>query len=54
MVVYKCKLDFNVRNTNNSLEETVTCKILYLCGGYYNYDNGYLPEFKGSKTSKEK
>ena len=36
-----------VRNTNNSLEETVTCKILYLCGGYYNYDNGYLPEFKG-------
>ena len=25
----------------------VTCKILYLCGGYYNYDEGYLPEFKG-------
>jgi len=27
--------------------EDVTCKILYLCGGYYNYDQGYLPEFKG-------
>lgn len=25
----------------------VTCKILYLCGGYYNYDEGYLPEFQG-------
>ena len=25
----------------------VNCKILYLCGGYYNYDEGYLPEFEG-------
>ena len=24
----------------------VNCKILYLCGGYYNYDEGYLPEFE--------
>ena len=27
--------------------EDVSCKVLYLCGGYYNYDQGYLPEFEG-------
>jgi len=25
----------------------MSCNILYLCGGYYNYDEGYTPEFKG-------
>ncbi len=35
-----------VEKLNHQLE-TVTCKILYLCGGYYNYDQGYLPEFDG-------
>ena len=29
---------------NNSIEE-MTCNILYLCGGYYNYDEGYTPDF---------
>jgi cation diffusion facilitator CzcD-associated flavoprotein CzcO len=30
-------------------EETVrlTCSFLYLCTGYYNYENGYTPEWKG-------
>ena len=27
--------------------QDVSCSILYLCGGYYNYDQGYLPEFDG-------
>ena len=31
--------------TNKEMQES-TCNILYLCGGYYNYDEGYTPEFK--------
>lgn len=27
--------------------ETLTCGYLFMCSGYYNYENGYLPEFKG-------
>jgi monooxygenase len=25
------------------------CNFFYLCSGYYNYDQGYTPEFKGSE-----
>ena len=28
--------------------------MLYLCGGYYNYDQGYLPEFEGYNDFKGK
>ena len=28
-------------------EPDVTCDFLYVCGGYYRYDEGYLPEFAG-------
>ena len=31
--------------TGNS--ETLTCSYLFMCSGYYNYEKGYLPEFKG-------
>ena len=24
----------------------ITCDFLYVCGGYYRYDQGYLPEFE--------
>jgi len=27
--------------------ETLTCGYLFMCSGYYNYENGYLPEFEG-------
>ncbi len=27
--------------------ETLTCGYLFMCSGYYNYEKGYLPEFKG-------
>ena len=27
-------------------KEPLTCTFLYLCGGYYHYDRGHLPEFK--------
>ena len=34
-------------------DETVTirCGFLLMCSGYYNYEQGYLPEFKGATTS---
>jgi monooxygenase len=25
----------------------ISCNFLYMCGGYYNYDQGYVPEFEG-------
>lgn len=30
-------------------ESTLTCSFLFLCSGYYNYEQGYSPEFAGSK-----
>jgi monooxygenase len=27
----------------------ITCNILFMCSGYYNYENGYTPEFEGSE-----
>jgi cation diffusion facilitator CzcD-associated flavoprotein CzcO len=34
---------------NKATDETVTlrCGFLLMCAGYYNYSQGYLPEFKG-------
>jgi len=26
-----------------------TCRFLFMCSGYYNYENGYEPEFAGAK-----
>lgn len=31
----------------NGARETVTCSFLFMCGGYYRYDQGYLPDFPG-------
>ena len=30
----------------------ITCKFLFFCSGYYNYDHGYLPEFKNIENFK--
>jgi monooxygenase len=29
-------------------EATITCSFLFACSGYYNYDEGYSPEFPGA------
>ncbi len=29
---------------------TTTCSFLFMCGGYYNYDEGYRPDFPGRDT----
>ena len=29
---------------------TLTCRFLYLCAGYYDYEHGYMPEFAGIES----
>lgn len=37
-----------VHNTSSDQSErTITCRFLFMCSGYYNYDQGYTPEFEG-------
>jgi len=36
-----------IEKDESGVIQDVSCSILYLCGGYYNYDQGYLPEFEG-------
>ncbi|MGW5110568.1 flavin-containing monooxygenase [Nocardia sp. NPDC004123] len=32
---------------HDGMTSTITCDFLYLCSGYYRYDEGYTPEFAG-------
>ncbi|MVU83875.1 NAD(P)-binding protein [Nocardia sp. ET3-3] len=32
---------------HDGIPSTITCDFLYLCSGYYRYDEGYTPEFPG-------
>ncbi|MTE17268.1 flavin-containing monooxygenase [Nocardia aurantiaca] len=32
---------------HDGMPSTITCSFLYLCSGYYRYDEGYTPEFAG-------
>jgi monooxygenase len=34
---------------NDGRQEEITCKFLFCCSGYYNYDDGYSPTFEGSE-----
>ncbi|MES2033802.1 MAG: NAD(P)/FAD-dependent oxidoreductase [Pseudomonadota bacterium] len=36
--------------TVETASSTFTCNFLFLCGGYYNYDAGYTPDFEGVKS----
>ena len=40
---------WTIETVNAACDETVTvrCGFLLMCAGYYNYSQGYLPEFKG-------
>jgi monooxygenase len=33
-------------------QSRLTCSFLFACSGYYNYDEGYSPEFRGSEDFK--
>ena len=32
---------------DNLQNKRITCNFLFLCGGYYSYDNAYQPQFHG-------
>ncbi|QLL07371.1 flavin-containing monooxygenase [Mycobacterium vicinigordonae] len=34
---------------NDGTPSTLTCSFLFLCSGYYNYEQGYTPRFNGSE-----
>jgi monooxygenase len=38
-----------VRDLSSDSVRTLRCSFLLMCAGYYDYDQGYLPEFKGSE-----
>jgi cation diffusion facilitator CzcD-associated flavoprotein CzcO len=37
----------HVRDTETNEVSTLTCRFLYVCAGYYDYDQGYTPELPG-------
>lgn len=42
----------NYRNKLDNSKSVLTCDFLYLCVGYYDYDQGYEPDFKGRDNFK--
>jgi cation diffusion facilitator CzcD-associated flavoprotein CzcO len=42
----------NASNPKTGEETIYTCKFIFSCSGYYNYDKGYTPTFKGSENFK--
>jgi len=41
-----------ITSHQNVSATTLKCKFLLMCSGYYNYDNGYTPEFPGYNNFK--
>ncbi|OJJ19882.1 FAD-containing monooxygenase EthA [marine bacterium AO1-C] len=46
--------EWTVEVANTQTEETLTytCNFLFMCSGYYNYDQGYTPDFPGLNDYK--
>ena len=38
-----------VENKKTQELQDFTCDFLFLCGGYYNYEEGYTPHFEGKR-----
>ena len=38
---------WSVEVDNAGTTRQMTCSLLFMCGGYYNYTNGYTPDFAG-------
>ena len=36
-----------IKNNTSEEEKEVSCNFLFMCTGYYKYENGYTPDFKG-------
>lgn len=43
----KKKWTVTITDTSNGTTLTKTCSFLFLCVGYYDYDQGYTPDFQG-------
>ena len=43
------KWTLEVKNLTSGLTENFTCNFLMMCGGYYNYDEGYSPHFENQE-----
>jgi cation diffusion facilitator CzcD-associated flavoprotein CzcO len=39
--------EITVRKADTEETELIRCNLMLMCSGYYNYEHGYLPEFKG-------
>jgi cation diffusion facilitator CzcD-associated flavoprotein CzcO len=39
--------EITVRKAGSDVTESVRCNLMLMCSGYYNYQQGYLPEFEG-------
>jgi cation diffusion facilitator CzcD-associated flavoprotein CzcO len=37
-----------IERTDTGATETMTCGFLFMCSGYYRYDEGYAPDFPGA------
>jgi cation diffusion facilitator CzcD-associated flavoprotein CzcO len=37
----------SVQHTDTGASSTLTCSFLFVCSGYYRYDEGYTPDFPG-------
>ena len=40
---------WTVTADNDGRQDEITCKFLFTCSGYYNYDEGYSPTFAGAE-----
>ena len=40
---------WTVRVNRGGQEDEITCNFLFMCSGYYNYDEGFSPEFAGTE-----
>jgi cation diffusion facilitator CzcD-associated flavoprotein CzcO len=40
---------WTVTMSHDGAQQTRTCRFLYLCTGYYRYDEGYQPEWQGTE-----
>ena len=43
------KWTLEVKNLDSGITEIFTCNFLMMCGGYYNYDEGYSPHFENQE-----
>ena len=43
---------WTVQMEHGGARVTMTCKFLFMCSGYYNYEDGYSPAFAGAENFK--